>query len=111
MTVARVSTLLRGRRTYAEDKPPGFILADRGNADRYVLPAKAANESTIRLLLADHKQEDVYTDGFLAYEPLAKTTHSTANTLSTARVNTLMEMCTSIPVMAVDHWYDRGSPH
>jgi transposase len=37
-----------------------------------VLPAKAADESTIRLLLADRQPESltVYTDGFRAYDPL-----------------------------------------
>ncbi len=62
----------RGRGTYAADKPPVFILADRGTGQRYVLPAKAADESTIRLLLADRQQESltVYTDGFRAYDPL-----------------------------------------
>jgi transposase-like protein len=51
-----------------------FILADRGSGDRYVLPAKAATESTIRLLLANRKAESltVYTDGFRAYDPLDK---------------------------------------
>ena len=49
-----------------------FIHADQGSGDQYVIPAKAANESTIRLLLADrqHKSLTVYTDGFRAYEPL-----------------------------------------
>ena len=62
----------RGRGTYDKDKPPVFILADRGTGERYVIPAKAADESTIRLLLADRHQESltVYTDGFRAYEPL-----------------------------------------
>ena len=62
----------RGRGTYAVDKPPVFILADRGTGERHVIPAKAADESTIRLLLADRHQESltVYTDGFRAYEPL-----------------------------------------
>ena len=62
----------RGRGTYAEDQPPVFILADRESGDQYVIPAKAANESTIRLLLADRQQESltIYTDGFRAYEPL-----------------------------------------
>ncbi len=48
-----------------------FIIADRGSGDRYMLPAKAADESTIRLLLADRREESltVYTDGFRAYEP------------------------------------------
>ena len=62
----------RGRGTYNKDKPPVFILADRGTDERYVIPAKAADESTVRLLLADRHQESltVYTDGFRAYEPL-----------------------------------------
>ena len=64
----------RGRGTYDKDKPPVFILADRGTDERYVIPAKAADESTIRLLLADRQQESltVYTDGFRAYEPLGE---------------------------------------
>jgi len=61
----------RGRGTIDEDKPPVFVLAGRGNGG-YVVPSKAATESTIRLLLADRQQESlrVYTDGFRAYEPL-----------------------------------------
>ena len=37
-----------------------------------MIPAKAATESTIRLLLDNRQQESltVYTDGFRAYEPL-----------------------------------------
>jgi len=48
------------------------VYLDLGTGERYVIPAKAANESTIRLLLADRQQESltVYTDGFRAYEPL-----------------------------------------
>ena len=62
----------RGRGTYAEDKLPVFILADRGSSERHVIPAQAATESTIRLLLDNRQQESltVYTDGFRAYEPL-----------------------------------------
>ena len=62
----------RGRGSYSGDKLPVFILADRGTGQRYVIPAKAADESTIRLLLADRQEESltVYTDGFRAYEPL-----------------------------------------
>jgi len=62
----------RGRGTFAEDKPPIFILADRDSGERYVVPAKTATESRIRLLLAVGQQESltVYTDGFRAYEPL-----------------------------------------
>ncbi len=62
----------RGRGSYDGDKPPVFIVTDRGTGQRYVIPAKAAEESTIRLLLADRKEESltVYTDGFRAYDPL-----------------------------------------
>jgi transposase-like protein len=62
----------RGRGTYDGDKPPVFTLVDRGSDDRYIVPAKSADESTIRLLLADRQQESltVYTDGFRAYDPL-----------------------------------------
>jgi len=57
---------------YAEDKPPVFVLADRGSSERYVVPAKPVTESQIRLLLAVGQQESltVYTDGSRAYEPL-----------------------------------------
>ena len=62
----------RGRGTYAEDKLPVFVFADRDTGERHVIPTKAAAESRIRLLLADRQQESltVYTDGFRAYEPL-----------------------------------------
>ncbi len=62
----------RGRGTYDCDKPPLFIVADCGTGQRYVIPAKAADESTIHLLLADRNQESltIYNDGFRAYEPL-----------------------------------------
>jgi transposase-like protein len=48
------------------------MLVDRGADERYVVPAKSADESTVRLLLADHEQESltVYTDGFRAYDPV-----------------------------------------
>ncbi len=46
-----------GRGSYSGDKPPVFIIADRGTGQRYVIPAKAADESTIRLLLAVCQQE------------------------------------------------------
>jgi len=62
----------RGRGTYEGDKPPVFTLVDRGNGQRYVVPAKSADEATVRLLLGNHKKESlsVYTDGFRAYDPL-----------------------------------------
>lgn len=49
-----------------------FILVDPGTNDYYVLPAKVAAESTIRLLLAGHQQEllTVYTEQLRAYDPL-----------------------------------------
>ncbi len=46
----RLST--RGRETYNKDKPPVFILANRGTGERHVIPAKDADESTVRLVLA-----------------------------------------------------------
>jgi transposase-like protein len=62
----------RGRGTYEADKPPVFTLVDRGTGQRYVVPAKSADEATVRLLLDNHKKESltVYTDGFRAYDPL-----------------------------------------
>lgn len=43
----------RGGGSCDGDKPPVFILADRGTEQRYVIPAKAADESATRLLLSD----------------------------------------------------------
>ncbi len=62
----------RGRGSYEGDKPPVFTIVDRGTRQRHVVPAKSADESTVRLLLADHEEESltVYTDGFRAYDPL-----------------------------------------
>jgi len=45
--------------TYNKDKPPVFILADRGTGERHVIPAKDADESTVRLLLANRQQESL----------------------------------------------------
>ena len=55
---------MRGRGYYDGDKPLVFTLVDDGSDARYVVPAKSADESTIRLLLADHDEESltVYTD-------------------------------------------------
>ena len=63
---------MRGRGSYERDKPPVFILADRGTGQRYVTPAKSADEPTVRLLLAASEEESltVCTDGFRAYDPL-----------------------------------------
>ena len=62
----------RGRGSYDGDKPPVFVLADRGTGERYVVLAKSADGSTVRLFLANHEEESltVYTDGFRAYDPL-----------------------------------------
>ncbi len=62
----------RGRGSYEGDKPPVFTIVDRGTGQRYVVPAKSANESTVRLLLVVSEEESltVYTDGFRAYNPL-----------------------------------------
>jgi transposase-like protein len=37
----------RGRGTYERDKPPVFTLVDRGSNQRFVVPAKSANEATV----------------------------------------------------------------
>ena len=62
----------RGRGSYEGDKPPVFVLIDRGTGERYVVPAKSADGSTVRLFLANHEEKSltVYTDGFRAYDPL-----------------------------------------
>ena len=59
---------------YEQDKPPVFVLVDRGTEQRYVVPAKSADESTIQLPLAVSQQEPltVYADRFRAYDPLTK---------------------------------------
>lgn len=61
----------RGRGFYKADKPPVFVLIDCGTGQRYVIPAKAVDESTVRLLLAvrQHESLTIYTDGFRAYDP------------------------------------------
>ena len=63
---------MRERGSYERDKPPVFVLADRGTGQWYVIPAKSADEPTVRLLLAGGEEESltVYTDGFRAYDPL-----------------------------------------
>jgi transposase-like protein len=62
----------RGRGSYAQDKPPVFTLVDRGSDQRYVVPAKSAVESTVRLLCdsSDEESLTVYTEGFRAYDLL-----------------------------------------
>ncbi len=49
-----------------------FTLVDRSSDRCYVVPAKSGDESTVRLLLADHEEESliVYTNGFRVYDPL-----------------------------------------
>jgi len=61
-----------------------------------VIPAKADDESTIRLLLSVSQQESltVYTDGFRAYEPLDEDDALTVNMSSMAMASTLMETFT-----------------
>lgn len=62
----------RGRGTYEEDKLPVFTPIDRGTDYQYVIPAKSADELTVRLLLADHEEEliAVNIDGFQACDSL-----------------------------------------
>jgi transposase-like protein len=86
----------RGRGSYAEDKPPVFTIVDRGTDQQYIVPAKSANESTVRLPLVDHEEESltIYTDGFVPMTR-SRTTRSTSGKLSfTARENTSMETYT-----------------
>jgi len=49
-----------------------FTLVDRSSEEEHVVPVKPAEESTVRLLLANYDQEllTVYMDGFRAYDPL-----------------------------------------
>ncbi len=49
-----------------------FTIVDRGTGNRYVIPAKSADESTVRLLLEVCEKEPltVYTGEFRAYDPL-----------------------------------------
>jgi transposase-like protein len=55
-----------------QDKLPIFILVDRSTEQRYLVPAKSGDGSTIQILLAGRQQEPltVHTDGFCAYDPL-----------------------------------------
>lgn len=62
----------RGRGTYTEDKLLVFMLADRGSGERYVIPAKTADESTIRLLLVDRQQESLTRRGLSPYRGVSK---------------------------------------
>jgi transposase-like protein len=49
-----------------------FRLTDGGIGEQYAIPAKSADESAVRLLLAGVEEESVtvYTDWFRAYDPL-----------------------------------------
>lgn len=66
---------------FAKDKLPEFILANRCTGEHYVIPAKAVNESTIRVLLVDNQQRSlsVYFDCFCAYDLLDKFNEFTRN--------------------------------
>lgn len=57
---------------FAEDKFPGFVLADCGTGERHATSVKTVNESQIRLLPAERQQEPLtaHTDSFRAHEPL-----------------------------------------
>ena len=49
-----------------------FTLVDHGSDQRYIEPAKSADEATVRLLLTVVEKESltIYTDVFRAYDPL-----------------------------------------
>ncbi len=91
-----------GKGSYDQDKSPVFLLAERGSGDRYVLPAKAVDESTIRFFLAERREESttVYTDGFRAYDPLEKDDAFDCEYVVHGEENTLMETFTSTPARA-----------
>jgi transposase-like protein len=101
----------RGRGSYDGDKPRVFTLVDRGSDDRYVVPARSADEPTIRLLLAGHEQESltVYTDGVRAYDPREDDDSFTREYVATAMVNTLMARYTSTAARATVASATRGS--
>ena len=70
-----------------------FTLVDCGSGQRYVIPAKSADESPVRLLLDDYNEESltVYTDGFERTNH-SKTTRTTSEKESFAeKVNTSMK--------------------
>jgi transposase-like protein len=83
----------RGRGSYAEDKPPVFTLVDRGSGQQYVVSAKYAEESTVRLLLGGCEEESLtptLTDFVRTNH--SKTTRTTSEKRSfTERANTWME--------------------
>ena len=60
-----------GRGTYEGDKPPVLTLVSRGSDQRYIVPAKSADEATVRFLLDNREKESltVYTGEFRAYDP------------------------------------------
>ena len=88
-----------------------FTLVDRGSDQRLVVPAKSADESTVRLLHDNHEEESltVYTDGFRAYDPLDDDEDFQRGSVITARENTSMETHTSTPARATRRWCDGGS--
>jgi len=67
-----------------EYKLPVFALAERGSGEQHVVPAKAATESTIRLLL-DNLTVVGHTNR------LTRTTRSVMNTSSTMTASTSIE--------------------
>ncbi len=82
-----------GRESYDKDKPPVFTLVDRSSGQRYVVPAKSADESTVRLLLGERQKESftVYTDGFRAYDPLEDDENFQREAVIHSEVDTSME--------------------
>jgi len=83
----------RGRGSYDKDKPPVFTLVDRGSGQRYVVPSKSADESTVQLLLGERQEESltVYTDGFRVYDPLEDDENFQREAVIHSEANTSME--------------------
>lgn len=88
-----------------------FVLVDRGTGQRYVVPAKTADESTIRLLLAGSQQESltVYTDGFRAYDPLEEDAAFDRECVIHGDGEYVNEKFTSLPARATGRCCARGS--
>jgi len=92
--------------SYDSDKPMVLLLVDRGAGKRYVIPARSAEESTVRLLLTDHEKgvPDCLYRRISGVRPTRGATHSPANTSSTATANMLMARHTSTAARATCRW-------
>ncbi|ELY45792.1 Insertion element protein [Natronorubrum tibetense GA33] len=100
-----------GRESYDRDKPTVFTLVDRGTGDRYVIPAKSADESTVRLLLANRKKGPliVYIDRFRAYDQLNEDDAFDREYVVHGNGEYADKTFTSTPARAMGRFCNRGS--